>query len=280
MKLVYFLPFLLIFLVPQAFAVNSLENESLFAESGVVSLDLKFGEDDIRYGYTMTYVTNTIEDIILKIYGDEIPIPDAEAKVSPSGKNFRVSSLDEGIVMYGHFNEDLGNYKINIYIAGSKHSISTSDGKQQTQAIEPANTVVTKTNISLNVLTDQYERVYNKSDYKFFVKTFDSSIYSGNDFSKFQGKVSGAKVSAIIIDPNGEVKSDMTGFVENGIYEGSVYVPENLWQRGWYTVDIVVEYEGKFYQEQLSFYVFGEPVPSGDTIKCPTGTTLVNGACV
>ena len=78
----------------------------------------------------------------------------------------------------------------------------------------------------------------------------------------FRVKVSGAKVSAIIIDPDGVVKSDVNGFVEYGIYEGSVYVPEHLWERGWYTVDIVVEFEGKFYQEQLSFYVLGQAPPS------------------
>ncbi len=147
------------------------------------------------------------------------------------------------------------------------------------EKIEPQNNVITNDKIELNILTDQYERVYNKSDYKFFVKTFDKSIYSGNDFQNFQGKVSGAKVSAIVIDPNGEIKADFEGFVENGLYEGSVFVPENLWQRGWYTVDIVVEFDGDFYSEQLSFYVYGQP--ASDSSGCPAGTTRDStGTCV
>lgn len=147
------------------------------------------------------------------------------------------------------------------------------------EEVKPQNPVITKEKIELHFLTDQYERVYNKADYKFFVKTFDKSIYSGNDFGNFQGKISGAKVSAIIIDPNGVIKADFEGMVENGIYEGSVMVPENLWQRGWYTVDLVIEFEGKFYFEQLSFYVFGQPQP--DSGGCPGGTTRDStGACV
>lgn len=139
---------------------------------------------------------------------------------------------------------------------------------------------ILKNSIDLNIVLDQYQRVYNKSEYKLFIKTFDNSIYSGKDFQNFSGVVSGAKVSAIIIDPNGEIKHDFEGFVEHGIFEGSVLVPENLWQRGWYTVDLVVEFEGKFYQEQLSFYVYGT-VQSNSSSSCPTGQTKNQfGVCV
>jgi len=274
MKAIYFTPLLLLFLIPQAFAYNSLENEHLFAESGDITLDLQFGEDDMKYGLSRTVITNTLDDVTLKIYGDEIPMSDPQVKISSTGKHFRVSSIPEEIIMYGHFDEDNSDYKIKLYIAGSTYEASTSFKQEQPEIIEPTNNVIPTTKTDLNILTDQYERVYNKSDYKFFVKTFDNSKYSGNDFQVFQGKVSGAKVSAIIIDPNGEVKSDLSGYVENGIYEGSVYVPENLWQRGWYTVDIVIEFEGKFYQEQLSFYVFGEPQPSNGCAK------FINGTCI
>jgi len=147
------------------------------------------------------------------------------------------------------------------------------------EKLEPANSVIVSESTEIHILLDQYERVYNKAEYKFFVKTFDSTMYSGNDFQNFEGKISGAKVSAIIIDPNGEIKTDFEGFVENGLFEGSVLVPENLWQRGWYTVDIIIEFEGKFYPQQLIFYVYGAPVPDGGS-SCPVGQTKVNGVCV
>ena len=130
------------------------------------------------------------------------------------------------------------------------------------EELESVNSIVTKQSIPIHFLLDQHERVYNKQDYKFFVKTFDKSIYAGNNFDNFQGKIDGVTVFAIITDPNGDVKADFSGMTENGIYEGSVNVPENLWQRGWYTVDLVVEYDGQSQFEQLTFYVYGRTVPS------------------
>jgi len=146
------------------------------------------------------------------------------------------------------------------------------------ETVEPTNPVITEEKIELHYLLDQYERVFSRDDYKFFVKTFDKSIYSGTDFQSFQGTISGAKVSAIITDPNGAVKADFQGVVEYGEYEGVVYVTENLWQQGWYVTDLVIEFEGKFYHEQLTFYVFAAP-PSSSS-GCGAGKTLENGICV
>jgi len=142
-----------------------------------------------------------------------------------------------------------------------------------TETVEPIISTIIEQKTDLHFLTDQYDRVYNKAVYKLSVKTFDKSIYSGNNFDQFQGKISGAKVVSIISDPNGEIKHDFEGFVENGLYEGSVIVPENLWQKGWYTVDVLIEFEGIFYYEQLAFYVYGE-VSQND------GCTKVNGVCI
>ena len=88
-----------------------------------------------------------------------------------------------------------------------------------------------------------------------------NSVYAGSNFDNFQGKIDGVTVSAIISDPDGNTKADFSGITENGIYEGTVNVPENLWQRGWYTVDLVIEHEGQFQFEQLTFYVYGHTVP-------------------
>jgi len=147
------------------------------------------------------------------------------------------------------------------------------------EEVKPTNTVITKETTDLHYLLDQYERVYNKAQYKLFIKTYDKSIYSGNDFQNFEGKISGAKISAIIIDPNGEIKADFEGYSENGMFEGVVDVPENLWMGGWYTVDIVIEFDNKFNLEQLSFYVYGKVAPSGD-LSCTPPLVKVNGVCV
>ena len=149
--------------------------------------------------------------------------------------------------------------------------------KEKIIEIEPVNSVIVEKKTDLHILTDQYERVNNGEEYTVFVKTFDASIYSGEDFGEFQGKISGAKVTAIVIDPNGELKTEFQGFVENGLFEVGITVPENLWQRGWYSTDLLIEFEGDYHTKQLAFYVTGETSDSGG---CPSGTVRTNGVCV
>ena len=177
-----------------------------------------------------------------------------------------------------------------FYFAGNnfeKIMLLTDSGWQKAVLIDKpevesvTEVIPTNSGTELHLLLEQYERVYTKTDYKFFVKTFDKSVYWGDNFQNFDGKISGAKVSTIIIDPNGEIKADIEGYVTHGLYEGTVYVPENLWQRGWYTADIVIEFEGKFYLEQLTFYVYGNPPPPGSGLTCSIeGQSVVDGVCV
>jgi len=146
---------------------------------------------------------------------------------------------------------------------GQWHRGEIRDNTPAPQPKTSSGDIIPDETVQIHYLMEQYERVYNTTPYKFFVKTFDSSIYSGADFQQFQGKVSGATVQTIITDPNGVTKAELEGVVTNGMYEGSVIVPQNLWMRGWYTVDIVIEQNGQSYKDQLSFYVFGAPPPKG-----------------
>ena len=180
---------MLVFLIPSAFAQNSLENERLFAESTNIALDVKFGEDIIKYGSTTIKTTSTINSASITFYGDEINMSDSRAKVYANGNAFSIANIDKGIIIYGHYNKLLENYKVNVHFAGQNGLVNypMAASIQQPETIEPTNTVISKTNIDLHILTDQHERVYNKTEYKFFVKTFDDSIYSGSDFEVFQG---------------------------------------------------------------------------------------------
>jgi len=138
--------------------------------------------------------------------------------------------------------------------------------------------IIEEEKIELHYLISQYERVHNKDQYKFFIKTFDKSLYSGTSMQQFQGLVEGAKVYAIISDPNGLPRVEVEGIAKHGVFEGVVLVPENLWQRGWYNVDIVIEFQDEFYYEKLAFYVFGSP--ADDSSGCSQGKIRVNGVCV
>jgi len=174
---------------------------------------------------------------------------------------------------------DVTNFEKVMLLDREGHWLKAEMKDKIVEEIIPQNSLVVNEKIEFHYLLDQYSQVYNNSEYKLFVKTFDKSIYSGTDFQNFQGKISGAKISAMIIDPNGEVKTSFEGIVENGLFEGGVIVPENLWQRGWYIVDIVIEFEDKFYPEQLSFYVLGETKSDGGS-SCPVGQAKINGICV
>ena len=109
-----------ILVIPQAFAENTLENTNLIGESVTISLDIEFGEDTIKYGFTSDHITNHLDAVTLIFYGDEIPLTEPELKISSTGNTFRILSLPEGILIYGHKNLDFENYKINIYLATDK----------------------------------------------------------------------------------------------------------------------------------------------------------------
>jgi len=158
---------------------------------------------------------------------------------------------------------DVTNFEKVMLLDKSGHWQKAQMKDKIVEEINPQNSVIVDEKTEFHYLLDQYDQVYNNSQYKLFVKTFDKSLYSGTDFQNFEGKISGAKISAVIIDPNGVIKTDFEGIVENGLFEGSVTVPENLWQRGWYIIDIVIEFEDKFYPTQLSFYVLGEVKSDG-----------------
>lgn len=244
------------------YAENTLQNTNLVGESAVILLDIEFGGDTIKSGFTRDYITNHLDVITLTFYGDEIPLSEPELKITSTGDNFRILSLPEGIIIYGHKKTALENYEINLYFSTdkdlNKFTLSSSipiPKEQVIESIQDEDIIETE----FHFLTDQYERVYNTYNYKFFVKTFDKSLYFGNEWNNFEGRISGATVTAIISDPDGVIKSDTTGIVEYGIYEGTVHVPHNLWKKGWYTIDLQIEFEGKLYYEQLSFYVYGHP---------------------
>lgn len=253
----------LILVVPTAFADNTLQNMNLIGESATVSLDIEFGEDTVKSGFDRDYIRNNLDAITLTFYGDKIPLSEPEIKITSTGNHFRIHSVPEGVLIYGHKNPDLDNYNINVYFATDKgfNKFSVTSTIPKENVVEVVEEIV-DTGTEIHFLVDQYERVFNQSNYKFFVKTFDKSLYSGDSWDKFEGVISGAKVTAIISDPDGVIKSDTTGIVEYGTYEGTIYVPYNLWQKGWYTVDLQIEFEGKLYYEELTFYVYGMTVPS------------------
>lgn len=289
MKLVYFLPLLLIFLVPQAFATNSLEDEHLFAQSATLSLDLQFGQDDIKYGMSKNFVTNTLEDITLKLYDDEIPLSDAEVKVSPSGEHFRIFSVTDGIIIYGHYNEDLKNYKINIYFTGQngmvKHTVNTAAELQDDKVIEKqAEEPKAKYIPDLIITTDHDFKTYWNDNFDIEVRSYDKRSNANPELNPFDGKINDANVTAII-SIDGDTVATLSGTTQNGQWKGQHYFIENISSPGEYIVDVIVSNLGKTASYTSSMFVIGTvsdiggssgPVAFAGVDRTVTHAALVN----
>jgi len=269
LKLVYFLPLLLIFLIPQAFALNTLENEHLFAESGIITLDIQFGEDDIKYGLSRVSVTNTLDDVTLKFYGDEISLSDPQVKVSSTGEHFRISSVEDGIIMYGHYNEDLKNYKINVYFAGQngmvKYTVNTAAELQDDKVIEKESVEVKEKYIpDLIITVEQDYRTYWNENFNIQVRAYDKHNNNNPQLNPFQGKVNDANVTAII-SFDGNTVATLNGITENGQWQGQHYFMENLSAPGEYIIDVIVSNLGKTASYSSSMFVIGTTPSDGSS---------------
>ena len=152
-------------------------------------------------------------------------------------------SADLNVIMYARTTSSSSDYLINTYILTDNlfHKVQIKANIFEGSLKTSNSPTTSPENKEIHFITSHYEKVYNNSDFKFSVKVFDKSIYSGNNFDNFKGKLNGVKVSATIIDPNGKIKTNLSGITENGIFDGVVYVPENLWPPGWYTVNLEIE---------------------------------------
>lgn len=137
---------LCMFSIPLAFADDSLQNTFLHGESAVVSLDISFGTDEYQSLLSKIIIHPQLESINLEFYGDKITLTEPELVVTTHGKHFRILSVPEGIIMYGHENKDLENYKINIYFATS-------------QGLEKFSVITVRSDVSILNLVDSQNTI-------------------------------------------------------------------------------------------------------------------------
>ena len=110
--------------ISQAFAMssltegsNSLEYTELYGRSAAVTLDIEFGQDEIQQLLYRTIIHPQIDNISLTFYGDEITLSEPELRVVGDGRHFRISSISDGVLIYGHYNIESDNYKINVLLS-------------------------------------------------------------------------------------------------------------------------------------------------------------------
>jgi len=313
MKYAIILTILLIVSFSPVFAENTLQNTNLIAQSVVISLDVTFGEDTINPGFTRDYITNHLDDIRLTFYGDEIQLTDPKLKMTNTGNHFRIHSVPEGVLIYGHKNIELDNYNINVLIATDKElfrfpltaNIQTSKviqiipdeilrdplTEEQKRLEELQNVVViprsnyTLSEDKIHVLTQVPFRIPWMSYYGFDIRVVDPVMNNLRDYYDTTGQIGDVEITGSIKDSLGNVLksfSDNTG----GHYSNSVYIPENINTRGPFSLEL---FATKYFDENASFATYSiieeffvfipsdggtRPSCSADELLAPDGTCV------
>ena len=221
------------------------------------SVKISFGDDMVDSNGN---VTPTIKTVELKSNVGSILVKNPIFRTI--GNSFAIKSFEDSTIIYGINKGSTFNLHTLIFV--DKNTVKFNDVakfsiSEITKEVIPEETVP-KTN-NLNVLVQNPQTTYNAKYFNFDVKTFDKSKYSGSDFQNFVGKIDGVKITAVTKSPDGKILNTQTGVTRYGIYEGEIYVPANLWSKGWYTIEISANSNIGNAQKTIEFYVAGQTPP-------------------
>lgn len=251
--------------IPQAFAIselkpgsNTLENTELHGESATISLDIQFGEDEYQELLTRTIVKPQLESISLSFYGDDVSFSEPKLRVVGEGRHFRISSLVDGIIIYGHKNIDVGNYKINILFITDKgfqkFTVSTAAHIDDDVVIKPE--IKESTYTPELVISSSHDfKTFWKDNFDIDIRTFDGNI--NPSATGFDGKLNGVDIT-VLISLDGENITTLKGVTENGVWEGQYYIQDNITQAGEYDIDVLASYNGQKISKSSTMFIVGE----------------------
>ena len=262
-----FFIFSIMFVVP-SYALN-LENKILVSDDE--DLIIEFGKNTVRHLLTETITTPNLEFGIIRLVDQDILLEGAfdDVSVKVLGDSIVITSFDVPVIIYAR-NVGDNNYSINLYTIDDGFKKQTFTATLETIESE---TVVQKeleiieevvTEPLINVLTAHYQNVDAGDPFVFVVKAFDINKYDGSDWANFYGKLDGVTIHAEILGFSNQILETVDGVTENGIFEGTVMLRENLWPEGWYTLSINAFYKGDTFNEDLKFFIQSKFVPSSN----------------
>ena len=268
-----FFVFSIMFVVP-SYALN-LENKILVSDDE--NLIIEFGDNTVKSLLTKTITTPNLEFGIIQLIDQDILLEGAfdDVSVTVLGKSIAIKSLDVPMIIYAR-NVGDNNYSINLYTIDDGFKKQTFTATLETISVIKSETVVQtelKTSIPvieevvteplINVLTAHYQNVDAGDPFVFVVKTFDINKYDGSDWANWYGVLDDVTVHAEVLGLANQVLETIDGVTENGVFEGRVMVPDNLWPEGWYTLSINASYKGDTFHDDLKFFVQTKFVISG-----------------
>ena len=275
LKIIISLFALTIIFLPQAFADNTLQNTSLIGEGAIIKLDIEFGEDTVKSGFERDYITNHLDAITLTFYGDKITLTEPEIKITSTGNNFRIHSVPEGILIYGHKYVNIDNYKINIYLSTdkgfSKYSVYTAAPIPDEIIIEPEPIPEKVVYVPDICMTSSHDfRTYWMQNFDINVQSFDCNVNSDPESSSdFYGRIDGVDVKVLISLDDNPV-STLSGITaNNGHWDGQYYFPANISPPGEYDVDVILSYINQTITKTTAMFVINMVVGSDSTNHPP-----------
>ena len=253
-----FFVFAIMFVIP-SYALN-LENKILVSDDE--NLIIQFGENTVRPLLTKTIITSNLEFGIINLIDQDILLePSDNISVTVLGRSIAVIAYDVPVIIYARNMGD-DNFSINLYtVENGKFIKHTFTATLETTLIEIEEVV---TEPLINVLTSHYRDVEEGDPFIFVVKTFDINKYDGDDWANFYGKLDGVSIHAEILGFANQVLETVDGITENGQFEGTVMLRENLWPEGWYTLSLTALYKGDTFHDDLKFFIQSKFIPSGN----------------
>ncbi len=266
--------------VPQVYAYNSLQNTNLHGESAVVSMDIEFGKDTVKRLLSKTITENHLNNMVLELYGDKILLSETELTVTDTGNHFRILSLPEGILMYGHKNIEIENYDINLYFATNdgleKFSLSTNIPSLKEKIIETEEPEIKKQYIPELLITSSHDfKTHWKQTFNIDVQAFDGNINSDPKSSEFEGRLDGVDVKVLLSKDDVQVAT-LSGVTANGEWKGGYFFEENITTPGEYIVDVVISYLGKSISKSSNMFVIGTVAGNESTNHPPISNAGFN----
>jgi len=264
-------------LLNPAYAVNNntLQEVTLVGESAVISVYIEFGADTVRQGIARDWITNHLDDITLEFYGDEVPLREPEIRVTSTGNHFRISSAVDGILIYGHKNAELGNYKINVYFSTDKGLIKFPT----TSAIPFSKEKIIETEITKEktpyvadlCMTSSHDfRTYWMQNFDINIQSFDCNINSDpKSSSDFHGRIDGVDVKVLISLDDNPVATLSGVTANNGHWDGEWYFPANISPPGEYDVDVILSYLDQTITKTTTMFVINMVIGSDSSNHSP-----------